>query len=188
MQRIRDRYGAGPLLFGIPGRSIAAVLDATHVHRILGRTPEPFATREKIASLAHFEPKGILISRGVDRADRRTLNEEASDTHEPIQRLAGSFVPTVAAETRRLRGAARSDGALTWSLFSDFWFRMVRQVVFGRTARDDYELYQILNRLRSWANWAFVSPQRARLREELMARIRGYLLQADPESLAGVIA
>ena len=148
---------AGPLLLRIPGRSIALVLDAAHVHRILGQTPEPFATREKIASLAHSEPKGVLISHDVDRADQRTFNEEALETHEPIHRLAGSFVPIVAAERRRLRGAVRSDGALTWSFFSDSWFRMVRQVVFGRTARDDYELYQILNRLRSWANWAFLS-------------------------------
>lgn len=72
--------------------------------------------------------------------------------------------------------------------FSDSWCRIVRPVVFGPTARDAYELYQILNRLRSWADWTFLSPQRARLREELMARIRGYLLQARPESLAGVIA
>lgn len=41
----------------------------------------------------------------------------ALETHEPIHRLAGSFVPIVAAEARRFGGAVRSNGALTWSLF-----------------------------------------------------------------------
>jgi hypothetical protein len=60
------------------------VLDAAHVHRILGQTPEPFATREKIASLAHSEPKGVLISHDVDRADQCTFNEEALETLNPF--------------------------------------------------------------------------------------------------------
>src|SRR5215208_3128453 len=65
MQRLRSRYGPGPVLLAVPGRDIALVLDPDHVRRILAESPEPFATanREKVAALSHFQPHGVLISR-----------------------------------------------------------------------------------------------------------------------------
>src|SRR5215218_2803407 len=51
MQRLRDRYGPGPLLLAMPGRDVVLVLSPGDVREVLDRTPEPFATanREKRA-------------------------------------------------------------------------------------------------------------------------------------------
>jgi hypothetical protein len=72
-QKIRNRYGAAPLLLRIPMRSPALILHPADVHRVLAETPEPFATAsiEKRAALGDFEPKGSLVSHGPERADRR---------------------------------------------------------------------------------------------------------------------
>lgn len=63
MQKLSNKYGKGPLLLPIPQRKQAVILDPEHVHRILEKSPEPFATasKEKKAALSHFEPKNALI-------------------------------------------------------------------------------------------------------------------------------
>lgn len=65
---------------------------------------------------------------------------------------------------------------------------MVRRVVFGDAARDDYELTALINRLRADANWAFFKPKRRRLREQFSNHMRPYLERADSRSLAGMMA
>ena len=190
MQRVRYRYGAGPVMLRIPGRRIAMLLDPDDVHRVLEQSPEPFAldVREKRAALSHFEPKSVLISRGPERADRRRYNEEVLDTSRPVHRLGSVFREVVASEAERLRDAVRADGELSWSNFSPVWFRVVRRVVFGDAATEDHELSSVMSELRYAANWAFLRPQKPALRERLLERIRHYLRRADERSLAGVAA
>jgi hypothetical protein len=166
MQRLRNKYGSGPRLFRIPGRSFAVILDPNDVHQVLSQSPEPFATAtvEKRAALAHFEPKNVLISHGNDRANRRRYNEEVLDTSRPVHRLAGTFLEIVATESSRLVASARRRGVLAWGEFSDAWFRIVRRVAFGNAAGEDYQLSGMMAKLRSAANWAFLWPQRNELR------------------------
>lgn len=191
MQRIRDSYGTDPLLLRVPGRSIALILDPRHVHRVLHESPEPFATatEDKTASLTHFEPKGVLISQGAERTDRRRYNEQVLDAHQPVHRLAERFLEVIAAEASTLCRDLLNRGAdLTWEAFADAWFRSVRRIVFGDAASNDNELSEIMAKLRSAANWAFLTPRRDGLRTQLLGRIEMYLAQADPQSLAGVMA
>ena len=157
---------------------------------MLAESPEPFATetREKRAALAHFEPKNLLISHGSERAERRRFHEEALDSHHPVHRLADGFLHVVNSEAEHLRKGLRSPAELTWAHFSDAWFRIVRQVVLGRAARDDNQLSRIMAKLRSSGNWAFLWPRRRGLRDQFRNRIRGYLEQADPDSLSGIMA
>src|SRR4051812_35550110 len=77
--RLRDRYGPGPMLIRLPGRTEAIVLSAHDVRRVLEETPDPFdpASDEKRAALDHFQPRGVLISHGAQRVARRALNDEA---------------------------------------------------------------------------------------------------------------
>src|SRR5690625_1114171 len=42
MQRLRARYGPGPVQV-TPGRRLALLLDPADVHRVLNGSPEPFA-------------------------------------------------------------------------------------------------------------------------------------------------
>src|SRR3954462_9434895 len=66
----RDRYGAGPGLLRLPVRDVAVVLSPSDVHRVLVQEAELFvpANREKRAALSHFQPEGVLISEGGERA------------------------------------------------------------------------------------------------------------------------
>lgn len=190
MQRLRKKYGTGPLLLRIPGRSIVLILDPRHVHRVLEQSADPFATatKEKIAALAHFEPRNALISTGAERAERRRFNDQVLESHTPVHRLAASFVETVNIEVDRLFESVFDKRELTWSDFSNAWFRIVRRVVFGESAVEDHDLSAIMAKLRSTANWAFLAPQRPQLRQRLLNRIQRYIEQAEPNSLAAVIA
>jgi cytochrome P450 len=190
IQRLRDEYGPGPVLLRNPIRPQAIVLDPEHVHRILDNSPEPFATAtdEKRAALSHFEPKGALISHGRKRVERRRLNEDVLDAGQVMHRLAGQFTPVVREEAARIRSRAGQDGALTWDSFSEGWFRMVRRVVFGDGAADDEELRDIVDQLRSDANWAFMRRKRKELRREFFRKLNAHLARAEAGSLAGLIA
>jgi cytochrome P450 len=190
MQRLRNKYGTGPLLLRIPIRSQALILAPEHVHRLLEGSPEPFATAtdEKRAALAHFEPKGALISHGPERADRRRFNEQVLDTDRPAHRMAEHFLGIIDEEAESLLASVRFRGELTWDDFAIAWFRVVRRVVLGDGARDDHELTDLIAQLRSDANWAFARPKRKGLREQFFDRLNSHLARAEPGSLASVIA
>lgn len=188
MQRLRNKYGTGPLLVDLRLRRYAVILSPEHVHRILNETPEPFATavKEKRAALSHFEPKQALISHGPERADRRRFNEEMLDSERPVHRLANTFLPIVQEHAEHLLAAARRRGELVWDDLIDIWFQMVRQVIFGRGARDDRKLTDMIVELRSAANWV-VLPKRRDLREQFLVRVSSHLARAEPGSLASIM-
>ncbi|TVP57977.1 MAG: cytochrome P450 [Halomonadaceae bacterium] len=190
MQVLRDKYGTGPLLLNIPGRSQALLLSPEHVSRVLEETPEPFATAtaEKAASLAHFQPKGVLISHGSERTRRRHFNEEVLASDKPVHDLAGNFLRVVDDEAQRLFNATRHKAELTWNDFANVWFPVVRRVILGDSARDDETLTKQINRLRKNANWAFLHPRQDSLIKDFHEGIKSYLQKAEPGSLAQVIA
>src|SRR3954449_7458898 len=187
MQRLRDLYGSGPLMLRLPGQSRAVVLSPDHVHRVLQQTPEPFAadSSEKRAALAHFEPEGVLISRGLVRADRRRYNEAMLDSGRPMHRLACRFVAVVEEE---LGGLVRNKTVLTWKEFRAAWLRLVRLVALGDGARDDLELTEQIDRLRAHGNWAMLRPIDRPLRARFFERLERHLSRAEPGSLAAVMA
>jgi cytochrome P450 len=190
MQKLRNRYGDGPLMLRLPVRRQAVVLAPQHVHRVLHETPEPFsaASSEKRAALSHFQPKGVLISEGPERTARRRFNEEALDHHQAMHRLVDSFAAMVGQEAQRILAAARAHGELDWDAFAQGWYRLVRRVVFGDGASDDQELNDLTVHLRRAANWAVFHPKDKPAQERFFARIRMYLDRAEPGSLAGLIA
>lgn len=190
MQRLRNKYGTGPLLLRIPLRSQAVILSPEHVNRVLDGSPEPFATAssEKRSALSHFEPQGVLISQGPERADRRRYNEQVLESGCPVHRLGERFRHVVDEEAEHLLDGVRHRGELAWGGFAEAWFRVVRRVVFGDAARDDHELTDMVAQLRSDANWAFLRPKRDRLRARFFARMNAHLARAEPGSLASVMA
>jgi cytochrome P450 len=183
---LRRRYGDGPLVLRLPGRRLALVLTAEDAGRMLAGTPDPFAaaTTEKQAALRHFQPDGVLISTGAVRRDRRAFNEAALDTGQAMHRLAGPVTRVVDDEVDRLG----DEPDLAWSGYAKVHARVVRRVVLGDPAGDDHHLTDLLDRLRRRANWAYGRPQAPNLRDELHARIDGYLATAAPDCLASVVA
>ncbi|GAB2655467.1 cytochrome P450 [Kribbella swartbergensis] len=178
VRALRQKYGEGPLLIRLPGRTIALVLDPEHVHRILRETPEPFsaATADKVAALNHFQPHAVLTTDPPLRAPRRALNEEALDTHRPVHRHADSMVAAITEELT-------PDGTLGWTDFRESWYRIVRRIVLGDKARDDTELTRLIDVLRSNANWAAVHPRNRKARERLERKLGEYVENAAPGTL-----
>jgi cytochrome P450 len=192
LQRLRNRYGTGPLMLRVPMREQAVILAPEHLRRVLDESPDPFSTAssEKRAALSHFEPKVALITPpGPERADRRRFNEQVLQSDSPMHRLSDAFVAVVDEEAAELLdGVRRRGGELDWDAFIETWFRVVRRVVFGDGARDDHELRELIDELRSHANWAFLHPKRRDLRERFFERLNGHLARAEPGSLAHVMA
>jgi cytochrome P450 len=191
MQRLRRKYGTGPLLIGpVAGRRFALILAPEHVRRALDQTPEPFATatREKHAALAHFQPDGVLISHGPARADRRRFVEQVLETDRPVHHLATAFLPIVQEEAEVLRRRFREQRGLAWGEFEAAWMRVVRRVVFGNAARDDHEVTDLVARLRSDGNWAYLRAIRQGVRRRFFDRLNAHLARAEPGSLASVMA
>ncbi len=190
LQRLRRRYGPGPLRVPLPGRRLVLLLAPDDVHRVLAGTPEPFspATAEKTAVLAHFQPHGVLISPPVERPDRRRFNEAVLDTGRAVHRGAEPMVAAIHEETDALVAEALAAGALTWDAYARSWWRVVRRVVLGDGARDDEALTDDLRRLRAAANWGPLRPQRSALRASFDARLRAHLDRAEAGSLAAWVA
>lgn len=190
LQKLRRKYGPGPLLLSVPVRSMAVILEAKHVFRVLDGAPKPFApaAREKQAALAHFEPKVALATRGPERQERRQFNERALDTESPVHPMAEQLLGVVEEEAGLLLQQASASGELNWEAFTDGWHRMVRRVVLGAGAREDHELTDMLAELRRHGNWAFLRRKDRRLRQAFHQRLNDHLQRAEPGSLAAVIA
>ncbi|MQY06537.1 cytochrome P450 [Actinomadura macrotermitis] len=190
MQGLRAKYGPGPLLLRIPGRTMALILSPADVERVLTGTPEPFAaaTKEKRAALAHFQPHGVLASHGIERADRRAFNELVLETGRPVHGNAASIVRKVEEEAALLAAAVGRSGELDWDHFRVAWWRVIRRVVLGDAARDDNEISDLLTRLRMDANWAYAHPRRDAVRHRFLRRVHAYVERAEPGSLAELVA
>lgn len=183
---LRSRYGNDPLLLRLPRRQVALVLDRDDVDRILVDTPEPFAaaTVEKQAALRHFQPHGVLVSTGAERTERRRFNEAVLETGRPLHHHAEQMSAVIRSEISDLS----MDGPIAWAEFEPVWWRIVRRIVLGDSARDDTATTDLLRRLRADANWANLRPRRKRLRARLDTRLRWYLRQPEPGSLAAMAA
>ncbi len=190
MQTMAEKYGRGPLMLPVPGRTMATVLDPNHVHRILEESPEPFATAEtlKVHALKHFEPKASLISEGSERARRRDANEKLLDHNHPIHRMAEQFMPAVREEAAALlEEVADNDdapGQLNYDAYFNAWFRLVNRVVLGDSYRDDMELVELMETQRKRGNFAFLRPVNTDDRAEILERISQAVDKAEPGSLA----
>ncbi|MEO3785087.1 cytochrome P450 [Actinocorallia sp. B10E7] len=190
LQRLRHRYGRGPLQLSLPGRSYALLLSPEDVRRALTESPEPFSldSREKHAALSRFQPHGVLISRGADREDRRAFNEEVLDTDHSVHRLSGEISRKIEGEAAALVGVIEDSGELGWGEFRTAWWRTVRRIVLGDEARDDHRVSDLLTRLRMDANWSFARPRRRAVHARFQRRLEGYLRKAEQGSLAGLAA
>jgi cytochrome P450 len=190
LQRLRRRYGSGPLRLSMPGRSMVLILSTEGVRQVLEGSPDPFATanREKRSALSHFQPHGVLISQGRARENRRSFNEAVLGARMPVHHLADEFVSKVNDESQSLLEMVVTHRLLTWSDFSAAYWRIVRRVVLGDAARDDHETTNVLSRLRADANWSYLKPRRKGLQQVFEQRVRDYLQRAEKGSLAAVIA
>lgn len=185
LRSLRARYGHRPLLLRIPGRSVELPLCAEDVGRVLAATPDPFATStvEKRAALAHFQPHGVLISRGAARDERRAFNDRVLRPDLGLHRLAPAMVGAVRGEAARLVGTE-----IDWPRFTETWWTVIRRIVLGESARKDHEITDLLGTLREAGNWAYLAPRDRAARERFQQRVADYVRAAEPGSLAAEVA
>jgi hypothetical protein len=185
LRDLRRQHGGAPVVLRLGPRRLVLPLDAGDVGALLAGSPDPFspATVEKRAALGHFEPDGVLISPAGRRPARRLLNEQALDTSEPVHRDAAAPRAAVDREAGALLAAVDRTGVLDWETFAPAFWRTVRTVVLGESARDDDRVTDVLATLRRAANWAYLHPRRPRLRAELADRLHAYVRRAEPGSL-----
>ncbi|WNG87863.1 cytochrome P450 [Mycobacterium sp. ITM-2016-00317] len=190
LQSLRQRFGAGPVDLVIPGRRIVVPLDPADVAGVLDQSPYPFdpASWEKRHALGQFQPHAVLVSRGDIRVRRRRLNEAALDTGAEMHRLAEPFQQAVVEEVSRFATQALGSGGFDSAQFVTAWWRLVRRIVLGAAARDDDAVTDDLWRLRTAANWSFLSRPHRRRRERLFAQLYRYAEDPDPDSLMGALA
>ncbi|WNV86201.1 cytochrome P450 [Umezawaea sp. Da 62-37] len=190
MQELRARHGGAPVRLRVAGREVVLLVEPADVARVLGESPEPFAlaTTEKAAALAHFQPHGVLIETGGRRRRDRRLVEEALEPERPLHELAPSIVAAVREEMDLVARHAHDSGSLTWEGFAQGWWRAVRRVVLGSSARDDEALTDDLAKLRANANWAYLRPRREAVRERFTRSLRSHLARAEPGALASLLS
>ncbi|GAA0267835.1 cytochrome P450 [Cryptosporangium japonicum] len=185
LQRLRTRYGTGLLRLKVPFRRMTLVLSPDDVRTVLSDvvafTP---ANAEKAAALSRFEPGGVLISPPDERPPRRAFNEDVLDTPRPVHHHADAMRSAIVSEGRDLVAT----GSLDWDRFATGWWRMVRRIVLGDSARDDFETTDLLARLRRDGNWGPFHPARPAGTAEFRRRIRAYVDRAEPGSLAALAA
>lgn len=186
---LRAKHGDGPLVVPIPGRPLAIVLTDTDVDRILRTDAASFtaANKEKVAALRPFQPNGVLISRGDIRAQRRAFNETVLESEHEMHHLAARWAPIIDEEAQDLLATAKGSGELAAPDFVRSWWRLVRRLAFGDAARDAESITDQLWTLRSNGNWSFAHPLRRRLRDRFGQNLHRHVVDAAPESLAGVV-
>lgn len=190
MRALRAEFGRGPVELVLPGRRVLVITEPEDVGRVLAETPDPFhpANREKRKALRPFQPRGVLISQGAIRTERRALNEAALDTGLAMHRIAPAITAVVAEEAADLTRAALADRRLTSAEFETAWWRIVRRVVLGDAARDDSAITDELRRLRASGNWSFAALPHPSRRDRFTQRLQEYAEAPDPNSLLGALA
>jgi len=183
VRQLRDRYGEGPLLLRLPGRTLALVLRPDHVRRLLDETPEPFsaATTDKVGALRHFQPHAVLVTDPPLRTPRRKLNEEVLDSHRPVHRYGHQMLAVIQEELDTLHAT------LGWTDFREVWSRAARRIVLGDRARDDTEFTELLDQLRSDANWAGFRRPDASAEHRFRERLDSYVENAERGSLVDAL-
>ena len=191
LKQLRAKYGSGPVQLQLfPGRRVAILLDPDDVHRVLNDTPDPFspASMEKRGALNHFQPSGVLVSNPQQRQQRRPFNEAALEAGQTVHSHAETMTRAIREEVDALRGHLDFTETLGWEAFSQMWWRIVRRITLGDSARNDTQVTNDLNDLRARGNLSYLMPKKRTQRRRFLTTLRRYVEQAEPGSLAAMAA
>ena len=177
---MRASYGPGPVWVRVVRDPALLVLSVEDVRRVLGRSPDPFASDppSKRKGMTAFQPDALTISRDGPWENRRRFNEAVLDTG--LSRLSDHFVAVVQEEA----GVIAREAELSWDQWHAAFQRITRRVVFGDAARSDESLTELLGELMSEGNGM---PGRPSERvPALMEGIRHYIGAGEGGSLVSL--
>jgi cytochrome P450 len=179
-ERLRGRYPGGLVWLHLGTSRALLVLEPEAIRQVLEHSPAVYADgAPKRQGMRIFQPNAVTISRGEDWRDRRQFNEAVLEFGRPVHRYAESILSIVRDEVDR------AGGLESWDDFDDLFARITRQVIFGRSVRDDRTLTDLLHRMLREANRP-IKPRKSRYFEPFYARIRGYLDTPEPGSLVAL--
>ena len=177
---LRRRHPGGVLTLHLGPTKSVLVLDPDGVQHVLDRSPTVYADpKPKRRGMSVFQPNAVTISRGDEWRDRRRFNEAVLDADQPVHEYADRILGIVRDEVARAPRLER------WDDFDRLFARVMRQVIFGRAARDDTEVTDLLRSLMRQANRP-VRFGKPRQFDPFYARIRHYLSVAEPGSLVAL--
>ena len=178
--RLRRRYRDGFLWLRLGTTKTLLVLDPAGIQHVLDGSPDIYADgAPKRAGMRVFQPNAVTISRGEDWHDRRRFNEAVLDSGQPVHQYAEGFLRLIREE---VEVAPRLEA---WDDFDLLFQRITRQVIFGRSARDDLAITDLLRHLMRQANRPRKPTQSAYF-EPFYARLRAYLDAPEPGSLVAL--
>ena len=174
---LRQRHRGGVLGLHLGLSPSVLVLDPDLVQHVLDRSPTVYADPPpKHRGMSVFQPNAVTISRGAEWRDRRRFNEAVLDSEHPAHADAERFLTIVRDELALAPKLER------WDDFDGLFARIMRQVIFGRAARDDADLTDRLKHLMLEANRPFRLGT-SRQFDPFYARLRTYLDAAEPGRL-----
>jgi len=177
---LRKRHPSGVVTLHLGPSKAVLVLDADTIQHVLDHSPYRYADPPpKHRGMRVFQPNAVTISRGADWQDRRRFNEAVLDFGHAAHRAAEQFLQIVHDEVTRAPSLER------WDDFDRLFAQIMRQVIFGRAARDDADLTDRLKRLMVEANRPFHLWKSADF-DPFYTRIRHYLAEAEPGSLVAL--
>jgi cytochrome P450 len=182
-------HGGGPVWVRVMTDRALLLLNPTDTHRALAGSPEPFASdpEPKRKGMCAFQPDALTLSRGELWRNRRDFTEAVLDTGEPLHRLADAFAAAAVEETEALIAGveAQAEPTLDWEAWHGAFRRLTRRIVLGDAARDDERVSELLGEMMSEANG--LPGETSERYPELIAALEGYLVAAEPGSLASLV-
>lgn len=152
----------------------------TLIDHVFDRSPfsyvEPPA---KLRGMKHFQPHALTISRNKDWQSKRRIHESSLASTATFE-LLEKWRTVIASECEQtLRGAGQN---LTWQDLSLLFGRVSRQLILGKSARDDLTITSQLRRLMSQANRLVFLREGKRL-SEFHRSIANYVNLAELDCL-----
>jgi cytochrome P450 len=157
------------------------VLDQDGIKHVLDNSPLIYAdSRLKRMGMSHFQPNALTISRGAEWKERREFNEGVLYHGPGGHTFLEHFLAIIRAEIAS-RGYSATP-RLTWSDIDDLFQKIMLQIIFGTTARDDTALWDLLKKMLRESNQVFALKTSSSY-NDFYRRIRQYLQSPQEHSL-----
>ncbi|MCF3182540.1 cytochrome P450 [Streptomyces polychromogenes] len=184
LRAMRARHGGAPVLVRALSGEMLVLFDEEDIARFFAEPMDVLAmdAKDKLDSLAVFEPTGVICSHGALREDRREVNDRALAAGQDDHPACAEYQGIIEEECRPLTAAT----VLDFPRLRTAMARASRRIVLGDRAADDAELAGWLTTLRDQANWMGRSRPEANraLYARADTRIARYAADAPPHTLA----
>jgi len=180
---IRSKYGGEGVRF--MGGKLTVLWGEDAIREVLDNSATEYGSDAgaKKKGMAHFQPDALTLSRGDAWRDRREFNEHVLATGDEEHPQAARIRDVIDDEVTRMRIGPE----LVWADWEKLFTHVTLRVIFGNSARTDYELVEVLEKLMREAN-RVAGLKTGDDYYALYGHIDRHLANPDPYSLVARIA